>query len=103
MNHTPGPWQVVASTDRRSRGYIRRVGSVPGEMAVARVMQGRCFGEQDANARIIAAAPDMLAALELICTNYCPACGCDQKNTKGCNWCATYQIGKAAIRKAKGE
>lgn len=61
------------------------------------------YGESEANTSLIAAAPDMLAALELICTNYCPACGCDQKNTEGCNWCATYQIGIAAIRKAKGE
>jgi hypothetical protein len=54
--HTPGPWEV------RDRWYISR----PGKMALAEVKCGDVPFEateiHEANARLIAAAPDLLAA-----------------------------------------
>lgn len=55
--HTPGPWQVHATDDslvRSGRGNIASTYEAPGDAWGA------------ANARLIAAAPDMLAALQLI-------------------------------------
>ena len=70
--HTPGPW--VADVDRGMiRGAVRPSDSPPG-FGLACVVpgylgEGRDEMEQDsaflrANARLIAAAPDLLAALE---------------------------------------
>ena len=67
--HTPGVWTVDPDTDGRGRGYIRcdkRLGGTKG-IAVARVMStGHARSVEDANARLIASAPDLLAALEQI-------------------------------------
>lgn len=57
---TPGPWR----TDCRLIGGQIRITQVPNaNMTVAQV-NGR-QGEQEANARLIAAAPEMLEALEV--------------------------------------
>lgn len=53
--HTPGPWHVVANLvqgKRKPNGDSRTVAMVGSS------------SEDDANARLIAAAPDLLAALE---------------------------------------
>jgi hypothetical protein len=57
---TSGPWYVTDG-DGRERGYIRRTGSVAGELAIARVCHGtaRGYSEIKANARLIAASPTM--------------------------------------------
>jgi hypothetical protein len=52
----------------------------------------------DANARLIAAAPELLEALELMLSQYGCACG-----QRGCNRCEYSEIAREAIRKAKGE
>ena len=68
-NHTPGPWrrQVIAPTFVHTA-----IETANGKLAIARV-----YG-RGANARLIAAAPDMLQALEGIYTDddgdgYCSA------------------------------
>ena len=53
--HTPGPW------DNRSR--VLTVRHTASGDCIADI-GGRCFNEDRANARLIAAAPDMLAALQ---------------------------------------
>lgn len=63
--HTPGPWHVTTETDGRSRGYIRAGEPLDGAKmppAVARVC-ARTLSENEANARLIAAAPELLEAL----------------------------------------
>lgn len=66
--HTPGPWLYDAEAiDGRERGYIRtEFGRETGGhgIAVARVVSRSEFGPTayDANARLIAAAPELLAA-----------------------------------------
>lgn len=55
MNHTPGPWTV------EKNGYLNQLGIEP--------CIGAVYGageELNANARLIAAAPDLLAALEAL-------------------------------------
>jgi hypothetical protein len=68
IKHTPGPW--IASdhfVERRGgRTYIPvlRPGNDPVPVAVVHIeVDGYGRGEGQANARLIAAAPDMLAAL----------------------------------------
>lgn len=58
--HTPGPWfskrhQTVAKT------FIRAVGDkLPGTCAIAEVCKRGDIGEREANACLIAAAPELL-------------------------------------------
>ena len=51
MSYTPGPWKV-------DRPYIRGAGR-----AIASLESGRNEGEDAANARLIAAAPELFEAL----------------------------------------
>ena len=69
--HTPGPWHVMYSNQHiTSAGglSVRRImihGGKPGGIHHQNVAQ--CLNEQaEANARLIAAAPELLAALEQI-------------------------------------
>lgn len=54
--HTPGPWLIEVN------GFI----IAPDGFSVADCDRGRDVNEADANARLIAAAPDMLMALKNI-------------------------------------
>lgn len=67
--HTPGPWEAILD-EKQPR---RRGGVVAGRMALVRAGGDMCidcthsgnnYEEDAANARLIAAAPDLLAALE---------------------------------------
>jgi hypothetical protein len=51
-----------------------------------------------ANGRLMAAAPELLEALELMLSQY--GCSCGQR---GCNRCEYSQIAREAIQKARGE
>ncbi len=58
--HTPGPWAVT-------EGYLWRGIRAPSRViADMRIVGGVVENEVQANARLIAAAPDMLAALQAI-------------------------------------
>ena len=78
--HTPGPWKAsgVGTVSHATRGFW-----------IARLWVGFRTKEREANARLIAAAPDMLAALEDL-TVAAPNDPC-------------WQRARAAIAKAKGE
>ena len=87
-SHTPGEWNVGA-LDKNDQ---RRVGSDNGRLIAT--CHHECVGaleiEMEANARLIAAAPELLEALEACLPHlqvYTP------------HWSAT----KAAIKKARGE
>ena len=56
--HTPGPWAEDAKHTGGARAVIG-----DGQQLVA-LVYGRAREEQSANARLIAAAPDLLAALD---------------------------------------
>lgn len=63
--HTPGPWKIIDTT--RCNGYeIFRIGvgnNVGGSWA-----ESITSGDRDANARLIAAAPDLLESLRFVCS-----------------------------------
>lgn len=68
-NYTPGPWQFYQTENDKIRGHWS-ISRIPGEPPMALVEQGYSFfvgyaRERDAaaNARLIAAAPDLLGAL----------------------------------------
>ena len=56
--HTPGPWQMVGNED----GYLELIAPGPRRLGVFS-KRGFSYRERKANARLIAAAPELLAAL----------------------------------------
>ena len=92
--HTPGPWIIVG----RIIDAVPRSSSLPPER-IAILDQGPTEGESEANARLIAAAPDLLAA----CIAALPALsahantGCDCPDTEAA------KMLRAGIAKAKGD
>jgi hypothetical protein len=65
--HTPGPW-VAHCDDPRSKNGMALVVAHKGRgtMSIDATRSGASFAEDCANARLIAAAPDLLAALREI-------------------------------------
>lgn len=62
--HTEGPWNAT-ERDRTVGGFTIRVGDDDDLLCLAIVpLNGRFAHEVEANAKLIAAAPDMLAALK---------------------------------------
>ena len=59
MTHTPGPWTIQAEARRNGRWIKSRDGQ-----DIAQILLTKDTSEASANARLIAAAPDLLAALE---------------------------------------
>jgi len=69
MKHTPGPWEV--SKYCHGKGVASQLGVTPAKIANVwdyRIYRNETDVEADHNARLIAAAPEMLAALEGIHT-----------------------------------
>ena len=66
--HTQGPWHVGVGNGTGSvfseRGRMRLDAGATTLYPIADIVQGWDEGEDDANARLIAAAPEMLDALE---------------------------------------
>jgi hypothetical protein len=82
--HTPAPWQVSPYNNITSRN---------GTVAKTEQMPGNYDSEREANARLIAAAPDLLA----ICEEIANDSKCDLVNSE--RRIRLY----SALRKAKGE
>ena len=59
--HTPGPWRYARGNGSPTTGEHMIAGATPGYLAEVRDVGS---GSVVANARLIAAAPDLLAALE---------------------------------------
>ena len=106
--HTPGPW--VVSRDSGLNIYITQPSELPGRRPgyYAEVRRFTPDTEQvEANARLIAAAPEMLEALEMV------RAALDPDNLRGdseevwCNWVnvmsAMFLAVMVAIKKARGE
>ena len=66
--HTPGPWRTIASTNKTMRTVVGP--DFPGQGYIANVNLCRTNNAQDvdgeANARLIAAAPELLEALKAV-------------------------------------
>jgi hypothetical protein len=96
MNHTPGPWKISHGGTIEDDGF-----SIVTDNAAARhikviteswpysIVDRQHREELSANARLIAAAPELLAALESYVGKF-GNCG------------KVYEAGRAAIEKAKG-
>lgn len=95
--HTPGPWFVEVD-DQSGIGRTRAVyvcsttGWPEGQLARVNIQDG--LGEREANARLIAAAPDLLAA--------CEALVAKSTDTTG-DWSREWNAALSAIARAKGE
>ena len=85
MSHTPGPWKV-------DRPYIRGAGR-----AIATLESGRDEVEDAANARLIAAAPELLEALEAAYLVLTP------QKSRFEKYVDAVTLARAALAKARGE
>ncbi len=65
VEHTPGPWRIAPATDYRG-GEINIDSGERGQAAYICQVGMRDDPQAQADARLIVAAPDMLAALKLI-------------------------------------
>jgi hypothetical protein len=77
--HTPGPWRVARQNPSPTTGEWMIAGGKPGYLAEIRDCGS---GDVTANARLVAAAPELLAALQqcadyLDCIPEAAAGGCD--------------------------
>lgn len=102
--HTPGPWKV--ETVRTSSGICHTIGPFPfhGKKAHACIYAdypsvGPEERALEANARLIAAAPELLAALKAYLVAK-PQCECSDHS--GCPMASARVLARAAIAKAEG-
>lgn len=96
--HTPGPWRVdMAEVTARDTVGI----DGPGWKSFAEVyvrVGGRSSPEGEANAKLIAAAPDLLEALQAIADHYAGDDGLDRAMKEGID--AEIISARAALAKA---
>jgi len=86
--HTPGPWSVQYETDIAARE------DGVGPVDVAHVYMRTAPGRTEANARLLAAAPELLEALKSMCEGFKPL--------KDADFPALAKA-RAAIAKAEGK
>ena len=106
--HTPGPWVLddpCENNPQRAMGgeqIFKVTGCGFGSGLIADVSSWWYSRESaKANARLIAAAPDMLAALEQVLELHAK---CERENMIDWQWFdAAYYAARAAIAKARGE
>jgi hypothetical protein len=88
--HTSGPWEVIRESLTSSAKKI--IGP-----NAEHICEGLSWGEnEDADAALIAAAPDLLEALESVIDSW-------QYGETPSDAAATYDHARSAIAKAKGE
>ena len=92
-NHAPGPW-TMEDGDFEQPFYIMATSAPPGSRMVCALSASDGW-TQAATARLIAAAPDLLAALQEIANNPSP-------NGRGFGHWAQLVIAAPAIAKATG-
>ena len=93
--HTPGPWIVDGDASVRvAGGHV--VYAVAGNGCLIATLDSANSSRQTANARLIAAAPDLLEALEHM--SQCRPCGEDPWED-----CEGGRKALAAIAKARGQ
>lgn len=86
--HTPGPWYAESGHEQQNGQLYWQV--TDGNDAIMQNQFCWCHGSQEANARIIAAAPDLLEALDRAVAEF-------DSNT---DW---RMVARAAIAKARGQ
>jgi len=100
MKHTPGPWKIQALGARPGypdwKSFCVRSESTNVHIATVGNVDRYYEGREEANARLIAAAPDLLSALEWACSQQAVLEMCGKETA---DW---YGPAKAALEKAKG-
>lgn len=91
MTHTPGIWWAEPHTKTETLVMAAVDG---GQEVVARVQSTGYAGEMDANARLIAAAPDLLEALKRLTR--------DMETPRTRKATEAWDAARAAIAKAEG-
>ena len=88
--HTPGPWQAIGTyvSKRKESGYTLPITRVYNQKSGSPGIEPDMdLEEAAANARLIAAAPDLLAALKRLLDERCPfecdadSCECGENGT----------------------
>lgn len=99
--YTPGPW--VADTDE-NLGHVRPVEAPRNCIALVDPYDkcGDMLARIEADARLIAAAPDMLEALKSLCDFYGEFVRNGGRGMSFAEWQELTQAGRAAIQKAEG-
>lgn len=99
--HTPGPWELSEAEYKEGFGTYRRVeqveqfGDVVASVCIRHTANHTLNACGDANARLIAAAPELLGALEAMSAEF------DSGDVNDGEW-AAIQKARAAIAKATG-
>lgn len=99
--HTPGPWEVAGPMDDAGRIAVRAKSETAWYVAAVAPMAGGGPDTSEANARLIAAAPDLLRsakALLLSLRSYCATH--NPKSIGAC--CLNREDAAVAIAKAEG-
>lgn len=92
--HTPGPWHVRAPTDVM-HAVCRLSGSIIADVGYSNTLE-----ENDANGRLISAAPDLLEALILLEHEMIES---GNAWSKDYGWTPAIEKTRAAIAKATGK
>ena len=92
--HTPGPWELKYEKTGRTIDAVIKMGKAA--IYFTRGI-GQTFEEQQANARLIASAPDLLSALEEMISVFQDHEQYDEESAE------VILSARAALRKAKGE
>lgn len=104
MRHTPGPWEAVGLTERFDLFTVMHtVGDIRG--FIASVHMKMTADERVANAHLIAAAPDLLAALKALTAptdEFPERCCCEMATGFGDRHADFCLEARAAIAKAEG-
>lgn len=110
--HTPGPWNFKSARSPVDGGIDWAIVGVLGgkQMVISEAFNRvaeNVWAPAEANARLISAAPDLLAALEELLPNYIAAChqldGTSGNEEFKCDDNRLIADARAAISKAKGE
>lgn len=103
--HTPGPWEVDESGDVRQvrpRTDAERAAGQCAGYRVAILASGPADPSDGANARLIAAAPEMLEALQMLISCVYDADGASGYKEQWTEERPQIRAARAAIRKATG-
>ncbi len=109
MSHTPGPWKIIDIPNADGMGIVpvkRPEGVKPRDLEdIASVSKSAEHYDAKANARLISAAPDLLAALKAITPAMPPVdgpCHVNICSQDACSNCCRVSMAHSAIAKAEG-
>jgi hypothetical protein len=101
--HTPGPWEYATRFTAKATGPLQMIGPDPECRHIADIPRNGDQQRQEADARLIAAAPEMLAALgELVAEWDAERAEQDSPQTGFILDTLGIEMARAAIAKATG-